>query len=164
MSKMKNVMVVGGLLMLAFTGSAFAASNMQSQIDDIKATVPKFAVPMREVGNRFQNMYFAAEAGNWGLAHYMSHYMDKAMNPAKLTKPAAYPDWRSFYDETFKPVNKAIMAQDFKTFKSEYMTAMNNCNACHAGMGYTFIKVRHLSQPADSSLQYVLKSKATDLP
>ena len=27
---------------------------------------------MREVGDRFQNMYFAAKGGNWALAAYMS--------------------------------------------------------------------------------------------
>src|SRR3990172_8057657 len=69
---------------------------------------------MREVGDRFQNMYFAAKEGNWGLAAYMSKYMNAAMNPAKLTKPAEYPDWANFYSKTFDPVNKAIMAQNFE--------------------------------------------------
>jgi len=26
------------------------------------------AIPMREVGDRFQNMYYAAQGGNWALA------------------------------------------------------------------------------------------------
>ncbi len=64
-----------------------AEDSLQSQIDAIKAVLPKFAVPMREVGDRFQNMYFAAQGGNWGLAAYMSKYMNNAMNPASLTKP-----------------------------------------------------------------------------
>jgi hypothetical protein len=34
----------------------------QKQIEAIKGVLPKFAIPMREVGDRFQNMYFAANA------------------------------------------------------------------------------------------------------
>jgi hypothetical protein len=41
---------------------------MQKQIDEVRGALPKFAIPMREVGDRFQNMYFAAKDGNWALA------------------------------------------------------------------------------------------------
>jgi len=81
---------------------------------------------MREVGDRFQNMYFAAKEGNWGLAAYMSKYMNAAMNPAKLTKPAEYPDWANFYSKTFDPVNKAIMAQNFTAFDKESRRLLRN--------------------------------------
>ena len=46
--------------------------DLQKQIDAVKNAIPKFAVPMREVGDRFQDMYSAAKGGNWGLAAYMS--------------------------------------------------------------------------------------------
>src|SRR5512140_3893125 len=87
--------------------------DLQKQIDDVKAAIPKFAIPMREVGDRFQNMYFAAEHGNWALAAYMSKYMNGAMNPASVTKPTEYKVWKSFYEEGFSPVNKAIQAKDW---------------------------------------------------
>ena len=74
----------------------------------LKAALPKIAIPMREVGDRFQDMYFAAKDGNWALAAYMSKYMNGAMNPAKLTKPNEYKVWASFYESTFAPVTKAI--------------------------------------------------------
>ncbi len=62
--------------------------DLQKQIDAVKNAIPKFAVPMREVGDRFQDMFSAAQGGNWGLAAYMSKYMNAAMNPAKFTKTA----------------------------------------------------------------------------
>jgi hypothetical protein len=164
MSKGRFLIVVGALLLMGLPGQVRAQNDLQTQLDGIKAAIPKFAVPMREVGDRFQNMYFAAQGENWGLANYMSKYMDKAMNPAKLTKPAEYPEWRSFYDKTFSPVNKAIMAQDFKAFEKEYMAAIKNCNECHSAMGYGFIEVKPLSAPADPGILYVLKSKAADVP
>ena len=141
-----------------------AAESDQKQIDEIKGALPKFAIPMREVGDRFQNMYFAAQGGNWGLAFYMSKYMNGAMNLAKVTKPKEYEDWKSFYETTFAPVNKAIMAQDIKAFTKEYNGVIESCNACHQGMGYGFIKVIKLKEPVDKGINYLLKSKATDVP
>jgi hypothetical protein len=165
------MMVMAGLVSFIGMGAVIAAENampmqgdMQAQIDAVKAAIPKFAVPMREVGDRFQNMYFAAKGGNWGLAAYMSKYMNAAMNPAKLTKPTEYPAWSSFYNDTFAPVNKSIMAQDIVAFDKAYMAVVRNCNECHAGMGYAFIKVVKQKMPSDVDVDYKVKSKATDVP
>jgi hypothetical protein len=144
--------------------AAPAEANFQKLIDDVKGVIPKFAIPMREVGDRFQNMYFAAKEGNWGLAAYMSKYMDGAMKPASLTKPAEYAMWQQFYANTFAPVNKAIQAQDWKAFEKEYTAVISECNGCHGSMGYGFIKVIKMKTPADVGIKYPLKSKATDVP
>src|SRR5437660_3321285 len=111
--------------------SAFAqdpTKDLQKQIDQVKSALPKFAIPMREVGDRFQNMYFAAKGGNWALAAYMSKYMNGAMNPASVTKPDEYKTWKSFYENTFTPVNKAIMAKDLKAFDTAYLGVVKDCN------------------------------------
>jgi hypothetical protein len=152
-------------MVLAATGSfAQDATSTQKQIDQLKAALPKFAIPMREVGDRFQNMYFAAKGGNWALAAYMSKYMNGALNPAILTKPDEYKTWKSFYETTFAPVNKAIQAKDWKAFESAYNASIPNCNGCHQGMGYGFIKVVKLGAPADSGVDYKIKSNPGDVP
>ena len=113
----KRILLIGLIAAAGMLGgfSALSAEDaLQPQVDAIKAVLPKFAIPMREVGDRFQNMYFAAQGGNWGLAAYMSKYMNNSMNPASLTKPKEYPAWKSFYERGFVPVNAAIQAQDFK--------------------------------------------------
>ena len=166
MSKKNTLIVVMvGVILLSCTTVLYAAeADLQKQIDDIKGVIPKFAIPMREVSDRFQNMYFAAQKGNWGLAAYMSKYMNGAMKPASLTKPEEYKTWKLFYAETFAPVNKAIQAQDWKTFEKEYTSVINGCNNCHVGMGYGFIKVIKMKTPADVGIDYSGKSKATDVP
>jgi hypothetical protein len=138
--------------------------NTQKQIDELKSALPKFAIPMREVGDRFQNIYFAAKGGNWALAAYMAKYMNGSMNPASVTKPAEYKVWKSFYDETFAPVSKAIQAKDMKAFETAYTSVINDCNTCHAGMGYGFIKVVKLNAPADNGINYTVKSEPGDVP
>lgn len=138
--------------------------DAQKQIDELKSVIPKFAIPMREVGDRYQNMYFAAKGGNWALAAYMAKYMNGAMTPASLTKPDEYKTWKGFYENTFAPVNKAIMAKDFKAFDTAYNATIKSCNGCHAGMGYGFIQVVKLSAPADNGIDYKVKSEPGDVP
>jgi hypothetical protein len=156
--------LVAAILIAAALVFGVAAGPLAADLNDVIGVLPKFAIPMREVGDRYQNMYFAAKDGNWGLAFYMSKYMNGAMNPARITKPDEYAMWKSFYDETFAPVNKAIMAKDFAAFDRAYTAAMNACNQCHAGLGYGFIKVVKQKSPADVGIDYKVPSKAEDVP
>jgi len=153
-----------GSLMLISSGQVMAEGDTQTQIDAIKGALPKFAVPMREVGDRFQNMYFAAKGGNWALAAYMSKYMDKALNPAKVTKPEEYMTWRKFYDGGFVPVNTAIQAKDMKAFDAAFKETITKCNNCHAMMDYGFIQVVKQDKPADVGIEYKLSSEPGAVP
>ena len=152
------------ILIAAALVLGLAAGPLAADLNDVISVLPKFAIPMREVGDRYQNMYFAAKGGNWGLAFYMSKYMNGAMNPARITKPDEYAMWKSFYEDSITPVNKAIMAKDFAAFDKAYMSAMKTCNECHAAMGYGFIKVVKQKSPADVGIDYKVPSKAEDVP
>jgi hypothetical protein len=157
--------ILAGVIVALAANLAHAADpDTQKQLDALKAAIPKFAIPMREVGDRFQNMYFAAQGGNWALAAYMAKYMNGSMNPASLTKPDEYKVWKGFYENTFAPVNKAIMAKDLKAFNAAYTAVIGDCNGCHQGMGYGFIKVVKLKSPADNGINYSIKSEPGDVP
>lgn len=164
LSSRSKQILAGVIVALSASLASAADPDTQKQLDALKAAIPKFAIPMREVGDRFQNMYFAAHGGNWALAAYMSKYMNGAMNPAILTKPDEYKVWKSFYEETFAPVNKAVMAKDLKAFDSAYQAVIKDCNGCHEGMGYGFIKVVKLKAPADTGINYSIKSQPGDVP
>jgi len=157
--RVTTVILIMVMVLLAAGSTPFAAD-----LNDVIGALPKFAIPMREVGDRFQNICFAAKDGNWGLAFYTSKDMNGAMNPAKVTKLQEYGLWKSFYDETFAPVNKAIVANDFKAFEKEYTAVIKSCNDCQAGMGYAFIKVVNQKTPSDVGIDYRVPSKAEDVP
>jgi hypothetical protein len=127
--------VAGCVLGLGANVAMGADVDMQEQIDQAKGVLPKFAIPIREVGDRFQNMRFAAKGGNWALAAYMSKYMNGSMSPASVTKPEEYKVWQGFYSGAFAPVDKAIQAKDLKAFESAYKGVIEGCNGCHSSMG-----------------------------
>lgn len=165
MPKPRTCTVIAGVVLMLGASMASATDpETQAQIDAIKAVIPKFAIPMREVGDRFQDMYAAAKGGNWALAAYMSKYMNGAMNPASLTKPAEYKDWRTFYDKDFVPVNKAIQAKDWAGFDAAYNKTIPICNECHKFMEYEFIKVVKQQGPSDNGIDYTKKSEPGDVP
>jgi hypothetical protein len=165
MLKLKSSIVVMGTLFALGSGVALGADpETQKQLDDLKAAIPKFAIPMREVGDRFQDMNSAVKGGNWALAAYMSKYMNNAMNPARLTKPDEYKVWQSFYENTFAATNKAIQAKDAKAFDTAYTAVIKDCNGCHAAMGYGFIQVVKQAAPSDIGINYKVKSEPGDVP
>ena len=165
MLKLKTSIVVMGTLLALGSGVAMGADpETQAQLDALKAAIPKFAIPMREVGDRFQNMYFAANKGNWALAAYMSKYMNGAMNPAALTKAAEYKVWKGFYENNFAEVNKAIQAKDLKAFNTAYTSVVADCNNCHKAMEYGFIQIVKQTAPSDQGINYTLKSEPGDVP
>ena len=165
MLNLKQKTIVMGALLALGTGAAVAADQeTQAQLDALKAAIPKFAIPMREVGDRFQNMYFAANKGNWALAAYMSKYMNGAMNPAALTKAAEYKVWKGFYENNFAEVNRAIQAKDLNGFNKSYAAVVTDCNDCHKAMEYGFINVVKQTAPSDQGINYTLKSEPGDVP
>ena len=119
---------------------------------------------MREVGDRFQNMYFAANKGNWALAADMSKYMSGAMNPAALTKATEYKVWKAFYETNVAEVNRAIQAKELKAFNTAYAAVVKYCRSCHKAMQYGFIQVVRRSAPSDMGIDYTLKSEPGDVP
>lgn len=157
-----KAMLLGLFIMTTATAPAMAADNLDKQVREIKAAMPKFGIPMREVGERFQNMYFAAKADNWGLANYMSKSMNAAMGSVKVSQEYLYPFWENFYGNYFKPVNTAIEAQDLKSFEKEIALAVEKCNYCHFVMAYEFVKVKVPTVPATQLLDFNVKSKARD--
>ena len=46
-------LLLGSLVLGVTASSAQDAGNFQKQIDDVKSALPKFAIPMREVGRSF---------------------------------------------------------------------------------------------------------------
>jgi len=148
--------------LLVATAPGHGGDNLVKEVREIKAAMPKFGIPMREVGERFQNMYFAARAENWGLANYMSKSMNAAMGSIKVSQEYLYPFWENYYGNYFKPVNMAIEAQDIKAFEKEIVLAVEKCNYCHFVMAYEFVKVKVPTVPATQLLDFNVKSKARD--
>lgn len=128
----------------------------------ILGTTPKFAITMREYGDRYADMYFAAKGGNWALAAYMDSYMRKALNWTKLTKPTSQDSINNFNKTYLDPLLLTVVKKDFAAFEAQYKKTLEGCNACHKAMGYGYVEIQLPKEPADKHVDYNKKTEPTD--
>lgn len=139
-------------------------TNVSTKVENIIGVLPKFAIPMREYGDRYDNLWYAAKGGNWGLAAYMEKYMRKAMKPASVTKPDMYNTLQTWEKANLDPLVDTIMKKDFAAFDKQYTATIAECNKCHDSTGYKFVVYKKPTKPADVHLDYTAKSEPTDVP
>ncbi|MGE5336425.1 MAG: hypothetical protein ACM3PU_01265 [Gemmatimonadota bacterium] len=144
--------------------AAVSAADLQKQINELRGRLSTTTIPMREVGDRFQNIYFAAKGGNWGLAEYMAKRLNRAFDPLNARAPTEAKAWSSFYNGAWQKVGFAIFAKDFKAFEKAYTASMGDCNECHRSAGYGFIEIVHLKSPADPGFNYKKASNPDAVP
>lgn len=58
---------------------------MENRVQALSSIQPGLGAIMHEYGNRFTNMYFAANGDNWGLAQYELKEMLEAQEIAEIT-------------------------------------------------------------------------------
>lgn len=142
------------------------AADVNTRLNSIVTDgLPSFGPAMRGVSDSFDNMYFAAKGGNWALAAYMGDVIGDYMAPTQFSRPKYYPQFKSFYDANLGDngtLRKAINNQNFAAFQTAYTNTMNNmCNACHASLGFKFIKKIQASAP-EANIDYTVKSNASE--
>ena len=123
---------------------------------------PKFAVTMREYGDRFADYYFAAKGGNWALAAYMDSYLRATLKPTRITKPKDQEKINNFNAKNLDPLLDAVKKKDFKAFEAQYDKTLVSCNDCHKAMGYGYIVVGKAKAPADQHVNYELKTEPSE--
>ncbi|MCL4425840.1 MAG: hypothetical protein M1299_07860 [Firmicutes bacterium] len=128
----------------------------------ILGTTPMFALTMREYGDRYSDMFFAAKGGNWALAAYLDHYLRKALTWTKVTKPLAQDSINSFNKTYLDPLLVTVGKKDFKAFEEQYNKTLQGCNACHKAMGYGFVEILPPKEPADKHMDYSKKTEPKD--
>ncbi|MHB1420875.1 MAG: hypothetical protein ACYCX4_15065 [Bacillota bacterium] len=162
-----SILITGGCAKSPSTSTNTGADkavvdDLSKKTDAIIGVLPKFAIPMREYGQRYANMYYAAKSGNWALAAYMLNYMKGAMKPASVTKPDEYNTLQGWQKSNFSPLVDAMEKKDFTNFEKAYNDTIAACNSCHAGLGYPFVVYKLPSQPFDMHLDYTKATEPTD--
>ena len=101
---------------------------------------PGLGTIMQEYGYRFGNVWFAAEAGNWGLAAYELKEQTEIQEVGEITRPGKAELLKNFEHTSLEAVSNAIEAKDKAGFEKAYNAAIEGCNACHAGTGHAYVR------------------------
>jgi len=126
--------------------------NKNLTIGQIAEIQPGLGTIMIEFGHRFYVAYYAAKAGNWGLAEYQIHELVEAQEVAEATRPKYTEALKTFEHGALADLQEAIKAKKWKLFDEKYTQTTNACNACHKSTGHPYIQYR-LPQEAPKYLR-----------
>jgi hypothetical protein len=148
----KKTFVAMGILAGATLMIAQDASWLKGSADEkLKALAtiqPGLGTVMIEYSNRAGNVYYAAQAGNWGLAAYQLNEMTEIQEVAEHTRPERAKALQGFEKSALSPLAKDIVNQDATAFRGDFDKMVTQCNGCHRANGYGFIVYKLPDHPA----------------
>ncbi len=109
-------------------------------LEQLAEVQPGMARLMKEIGERYHILYYAAKGGNWMLAaHELSQVMS-LMRAGVTLRPKFAEDLNSFIKQYLTPIMDAIRAKDWKRFEEAYKNGMDGSNVFHGKYGYGYIR------------------------
>lgn len=136
------------------TNGKLNAVDRQLTLWDIQ---PGLGTVMIEYGTRFNNAWFAADAGNWDMVVYQLNEMTEIQEVGEKTRPARAEALKKFEDENVKALIAAAQSKDKAGFTDAYDKAISGCNKCHGeqkdaqGKDFRWIRIQRPSGPAPFS-------------
>lgn len=123
------------------------------------AIQPGTAPRMNELTHYFNNMWYAAQAGNWVFAEFEVYRTDETVKAIKTVRPARAQGMDKWLQESIEPLRGAVKAQDVAGFAAAYDKAIQQCNECHTssqggGISLSGVRVTRPTSPAYSNLNY----------
>lgn len=162
-----GVVTVAAIMMMVFAQETapmpdITNGTVESRVDALAKIQPGLGTVMIEYGNRFTNTYYAAKAGNWGLAQYMLKEALEIQEVGEITRPARAGALKTVELAFLDPLNQAILDKDWPTFQSKFDAAVTNgCNGCHASAGFPFIQYQLPPAPTEGYLNFNVASDPT---
>ena len=95
---------------------------------------------MKEVGERYHILYYAAKHGNWGLAKHQLSQVISLHKAAATLRPKYSHDLNTFIQTYLNPIGEAIAAKDWKMFDEQYKKGIDGSNTLHEKYGYGYIR------------------------
>ncbi|HZY94475.1 MAG TPA: hypothetical protein VFE98_06400 [Candidatus Bathyarchaeia archaeon] len=109
-------------------------------LDQLAEVQPGMARLMKEVGERYGILYFAAKGGNWKLALHELKQIVSLLKVAGTLRPKYSHDIARFVDDELNPIGQAIEGKDWGAFRDVFQKGIDSSNTLHEKYGYGFIR------------------------
>src|SRR4029077_4272465 len=94
---------------------------------------------MKEVGERYHVLYYAAKAFNWKLAQYQLNHVIALFRIGATLRPKFTEDLNEFVRTHFHPMSEAIRTKDWKRFEDAFTKGIQASDQFHEKFGYGYI-------------------------
>lgn len=141
------------LLVLAVVWVSGAATAAGPEVDWRKSTetsqkverlieaLPNAGNIMIEMGERYQNLYWAAKLGKWEFAAYQAEEIKELIEKLQITRPKRAASAREFLGVIFPMLPEAVKTRDWKKFEVAFEQMRHECMACHGKNEMGFVQL-----------------------
>ena len=116
-------------------------------LEQLAEVQPGLARLMKEIGDRFHVLYYAAKGGNWKLAEHEQKVTITILRAGATLRPKYHQDISAFIESRLQPLAESINARDWRRFERAYMNAVDETNKLHEKYGYGFIHYKLSKDP-----------------
>ena len=109
-------------------------------LGELAEVQPGMARLMKEIGERYHILYFAAKGGNWKLAQHELKQIVSLMKVGVTLRPKYSRDITSFIETYLNPLGNTVEAGEWKKFESAFQKGIDESNKLHEKYGYGFIR------------------------
>lgn len=109
-------------------------------LEQLAEVQPGMARLMKEIGERYHILYYAAKGGNWLLAQHELNQVIALLRAGSMLRPKYAKDITDFTREYFQPVTEAITSREWKKFEDAYNKGIDGSNVYHDKYGYGYIR------------------------
>jgi hypothetical protein len=164
---------------IALTGSLAATSQAQAppaaaadnndpaalrtEIERLKSIMPGQSLAMTQVAYNFNNLWFAAHAGNWPLAQFYFGDAKGRLRWALRITPVRKistgnlelePYLASLEKTQLAKLGETIAAKDVKQFEAAYRATLDGCHACHTASEKPYLELQVPTAPAEPMIHF----------
>jgi hypothetical protein len=119
-------------------------------LEELAEAQPGIARLMKEVGERYHVLYYAAQARNWGLAQHELNVIISILKTGGKLRPKYVHALASFTQSYLNEIGEKIRAKNWKEFEAVYMKGIEESNRLHEKYGYGFIRYVLPKKPPES--------------
>lgn len=111
------------------------------KLSNLTTLVPGTSHWMAEMGERYQNIYWAAKQEKWKFTQYQAEEIEKLVKIVMLARPKRAASAQTFLDNVFPGLNEAIDKMSWKAFEPAFVNMHGQCMACHAREDHAFVTI-----------------------
>lgn len=109
-------------------------------LEQIAEAQPGMARLMKEVGDRYHILYFAAKGGNWKLANHELNVIISIFKTGSTLRPKYSKDLADFAQSHLNRIGERIEKEDWNGFEDAHRKGIEEANNLHEKLGYPFIR------------------------
>jgi hypothetical protein len=119
-------------------------------LEQLAEAQPGMARLMKEIGERYHVLFYAAKAGNWELAQHELNVTNSILKTASTLRPKYAHDITSFTKSHLNKIGEKIRSRNWKEFEVEFSKGIEEANRFHEKYGYGFIRYVLSKKPPEA--------------